>query len=651
MSVAEHSGAASADSTAVDEALDAEIAQESQRVFGATQWTSPIGTLASSWLFSVFAQNSIAQIRLGFWFIAMLGVTLVGIAAHSVPLFKTRTNAEGLPRLSAYADVATGILFGLTLWLDLDATRDPTFRWTGLAFLFAVSATTAHGRPSMSAMALRVVFPIWILAGTALLVVGKPLPAVACFLFTGLLVLQLSLNRSLIRELIALRIRSNKVAQRSEWAASHDSLTGLVNRTGLMEALRERTLDPRARFTAMFIDLDHFKQVNDRFGHAAGDEVLLETATRLGSCLRPDDTICRLGGDEFVVLLGPDAKEGASKRLAERVIATLEQPVVVTDNEGRRDEAFVSASIGLARYPEDAASPGELINNADQALYVAKRQGRRRSVGYEESDQDEIAAASQVESALRRAIHMGEIEADAQPIYSLATGEIIWVELFARFRMPSGERVPPSVFVPLADEIGLAGDLMARMIEIAADIVPTWEGHDLLSSAMLGINASPIQLARDTMVRQVTESLQKTGIDPSRLVLEICESGAIDMVTNTKEQLEAVSNLGVRLAIHDFGVGYSSPNELLDLPLAAVKLNRRLLTNIEQDKRHLDMLHAVCLLAGAIAATVVAEGIETDEQVTLINDLGINAAQGYHLGRPVPVDQLADQLSPGETQA
>lgn len=626
------------------EVLQDEIVQESARVFRSGHWAAPFGTLASSLLFAVLSRTYIADETLVFWFAAMAITTMATFASFSIRCLKSRTTSEGLPRLSSWSHVGTGVLFGLTLWLDLDATRDSTFRWATLAFLVAVSASSANARSSMSTLGIRVIVPIWGLAGAALLTVDKPVAALACFAFVGLLVIELAANRSLLLELISLRVTSNRVAEDREWAATHDPLTKLANRQGMMDSLGRRRRATDAEFTAMFIDLDHFKQVNDRLGHKAGDEVLIEVAYRLLQCFRPNDTVCRLGGDEFVVLVDGGSRCGALDNLAERVIFSLELPFRVHDAKGRNEEAFISASIGMATYPHDSETSEQLIVNADQALYAAKRQGRRQAVRFSEAPAGAGEISSEIETALRRAIHMGGIEADAQPIFSIATGEIAWVELLARFTMPNGEPVPPSVFVPLADEIGLAGELMSRMIDIAGQILPQWQSHGHLCNAKVGINASPIQLIRNTMVRQVTESLALTKVDPARLVLEICESGAIDGVTNTAEQLEALHALGVNLAIHDFGVGYSSPNELLDLPLYAVKLNRRLLHNIETDERHLHMLRAICQLAGAIAPTVVAEGIETSEQLDLIKEFGISAAQGYYLGRPVPVDELAAQV-------
>lgn len=633
------------ESAEFDQQVEHEIARERVRVFTSGQWVGPLGTVASSALFGLIANGRVPQSRLFVWFTAMALASVMSVAAFSIRPLRRWTNREGLPRVSAWSHVAIGMLFGLTLLLDIDASRDATFRWTVLAFLFAVSAATANSRSSINSLGLRVIAPLWAVGGVALLIINEPLLAIGGFVFVGLIVLELSVNRQMVGELITLRVRSNKDAEKSAWAATHDALTGLPNRNGLMKALGERTLGANVELIAMFIDLDHFKQVNDRLGHNAGDEVLVTSAERLTDCFRPDDIVGRLGGDEFLVLLSTELSLDAAQDLAERAISSLERPMLVHDADNRLDEAFISASIGLATYPEDAQSPEQLVNLADQALYAAKRHGRRRAVRFDQSNLDTDESTSGIEAALRRALQVGGIEADAQPIFDIKTGAVIWVELLARFTLPDGSSVPPSVFVPLAEEIGLAGDLMARMIDIAGEIQPHWEGHPTLGDARVSINASPIELARNTMVNQVADSLERTGIEPGKLVLEIAESAVIDDFADTVAQFNALSELGVDVGIHDFGVGYSSPQRLLELPISAIKLDRRLVMGNVADARHFAMLKALRSLAGAVAKTVIAEGMETAEHIELISELGITAAQGYYLCRPVPAAELADHLT------
>lgn len=633
----------------VDQKVAHEIERERIRVFTAGHSIGPLGIVASSALFVLIAKDQISQARLFVWFIAIATASIINVAAFSIRALREWTNDEGLPRLSTWSHMAVGALFGLTLGLDLDAAGDPTFRWTVLAFLFAVSAATANSRASINSLGFRVLGPLWMVAGSALLAVGQPLIAVGGFVFVALIIIELSINRQMVGELITLRVRSNSDAEQSAWAATHDTLTGLPNRQGLMEALTARTLDPNVELIAMFIDLDHFKQVNDRLGHNAGDEVLVGSAERLTECFRPGDIVGRLGGDEFLVLLATDLSLEAAQDLAERAIGSLERPFLVHDADNRLDEAFISASIGVATYPGDAQSPEQLVNLADQALYAAKRQGRRRAMRYDQSELDSEDSTSGIEAALRRALQNGGLEADAQPIFDISTGAVIWVELLARFTMPNGSRVPPSVFVPLAEEIGLAGDLMATMIDIAGEIHPQWAQHSTLADARISINASPIELARRTIVPQVADSLQRNSLDPGRLVLELAESAVIDDAASTAAQFEALRELGVAVAIHDFGVGYTSPQRLLELPIHAIKLDRRLLMGDTSEPRHYEMLRAVRALAGAVANIVIAEGIETAEQLELINGLGITAAQGYYLGHPVRAADLAAHLDAAPT--
>jgi len=223
---------------------------------------------------------------------------------------------------------------------------------------------------------------------------------------------------------------------------------------------------------------------------------------------------------------------------------------------------------------------------------------------------------------------------------------VVWVELFARFYLPDGSPVSPGVFVPLADEIGLAGELMARMFDIAGHVLPSWSDHPHLTNAKISINASPIEFARKTMVSLVTESIARNDLDCERVILEIGEAAILNEESGAAQQLSALAALGVGVAVHDFGIGYTSPQRLLDLPVQAIKLNRGLLASLGGEARHQTLLEGVHTLASAIAPTVVAEGVETSDQLELMAQLGVTAAQGYHLCRPIPIDSLAAHLSP-----
>lgn len=618
------------------------IEREAERVTRSGAWIAPVGTIAFAVAFASFAKSYVSGSALAIWVVA---TALASIATTSGAHITTPTlmPAETVDRLRSLSHLTVGFLMGTTLWLDLEATRDSTFRWTTVALLFAFSTSAVSAPTSLNRIALGALCIVWTVAGLAMIAIGQPLAATAGFAFVVVIVIEMTRSRRIVHELITKGVESQHEAEESAWAATHDSLTRLLNRQGLLDALADRTAAPESHLIALFIDLDHFKQVNDRLGHHAGDAVLIGSAERLVDCFRPDDIVGRLGGDEFLVLLAAGANPDTASRLAERAIAGLEAPFSVLDNEGQIEEAFISASIGIAAYPEDASSPQQLIDNADEALYVAKRHGRRRAIRYDRKNQA-VDPTSGIEAALRSALHHGGIEADAQPIFSLATGEVIWVELFARFYLPDGSPVSPSVFVPLADEIGLAGDLMARMFDIAGDVIPTWADNPRLATAKISINASPIEFARKTMVSLITDSIARNDLDCDRVILEVSEAAVLNEESAAAQQLSALAALGVGVAVHDFGIGYTSPQRLLDLPVQAIKLNRGLLASLGGESRHQTLLEGVHTLASAIAPTVVAEGVETSDQLDLMAQLGVTAAQGYHLCHPMPIDTLADHL-------
>jgi len=619
------------------------IERETERVSRSGVWTAPVGTIAFAIAFAIFANAYISGSTLILWLLAtVLSIIATTSGAHiGAP---TLMPPDTVARLRSFSHLTVGFLMGATLWLDLEATRDSTFRWTTAALLFAFSTTAVSAPSSLSRIALGALCIVWTVAGLAMIAIGHPLAAAAGFAFVVVIMIEMTRSRRIVHELITRGVESQQEAEESAWAATHDSLTRLPNRQGLLDALAARTNDPESQLIALFIDLDHFKQVNDRLGHHAGDAVLMGSAERLLDCFRPEDIVGRLGGDEFLVLLASGANPDMAGRLAERTIASLEAPFVVADSDGMPEEAFISASIGIAGYPDDASSPQELIDNADQALYVAKRHGRRRAIRFDHMNVT-VEPTSDIEAALRSALHHGEIEADAQPIFSLATGEVVWVELFARFYQPDGSPVSPAVFVPLADEIGLAGDLMARMFDIAGDVVPTWAEHPRLANAKISINASPIEFGRKTMVSRVTELISRNNLECDQVILEIGEAAVINEDTAAAQQLAALAALGVGVAVHDFGIGYTSPQRLLELPVQAIKLNRGLLASLGGESRHQTMLKGVHTLASAIAPTVVAEGVETSDQLDLMAELGVTAAQGYHLCHPMPIDTLATHLA------
>ena len=625
-----------------DERLQAGIAEERARFFRSGWWVGPIGVIAAVCLHVAIIENAgQAPDLLRWWAVFMFGCAGLQVATFAFPPLARRTNRHGLPKVANWAYGLVGAGFGSVMWLDLEATASVEFRWVTVATLFAVTAGIIGGVTGISWMGVCTLVPMYLVAAPALIVAGQPVPAVALVTFVAIVLRDIKINSALWTELIALRVHANRVADENEWAANHDDLTGLFNRSGMMQRLTQQANETVRPVRVMFIDLDHFKEVNDRFGHEGGDRVLVETAQRLRRSLRASDDVGRLGGDEFCVLLGPDHDDAASVRLANRIIDVLEQPM-----QGAGDEdAYISASIGIAALDPAEATAQRLLRDADHAMYEAKRTGRRQVVRFNEALRSQFEERSGLETSLRRAIRDGSIRADAQPAFSVETGEIRAVELLARWQLPSGSMVPPSTFIPLAEDIGLIGDLTRRMLGIAGETLASWSSDPQLSDTKIAVNVSSIEFSRGRLVESVADAIERFEIRPGQLLLEVTESHELNGDAKDLEQFEALRSLGVRVAIDDFGTGYSSLDQLLRLPIDAVKLDRSLIAQIGNDPRHAAVIRRIHDLASVVGQLVVVEGVETTEQLELLKSIGATYAQGYLLCRPVPVQDLATHIA------
>ena len=577
---------------------------------------------------------------LGWWLVFLFAAVALQTASFAIPRLAAITHDDGVPIASHLAHIAIGTGFGLTLWLDLDATRSGEYRWVTLACLFAMSAGVS-GYSGPNALGRLVAIPMWFGASGALAASGEYVACIACVIFATITIRDMSDNTSRWSELLGLRVTSHVAAQASQWAATHDSLTGLLNRSGVMELLAERSTNATQSTSVMFIDLDHFKEVNDRFGHAAGDEVLVETTGRLEATLRDTDVIGRLGGDEFCVVLGPNHTETSHVPLAHRIIEALEQPMAST----RADDVYISASIGIATLEPGEATPERLLINADHAMYRAKRTGRRRVVRFDPALRSEIQQRSGLETSFRQAIRHDTLSADAQPMFDVATGDILAVELLARWRLSGGATVPPSVFIPLAEDIGLIGDLTSSMLRRAGELLQSWRDDPLLGNAHITVNVSAIEFVRGRLVQRVADTITEFGIEPGQLVLELTESQQLTDDAISVEQFRVMHAMGVRFAIDDFGAGYSSLDHLLSLPIDSVKLDLSLVARLGIDPRQTALMRSIHDLAAVIGQRVIVEGLETEAQLDQLRSIGATYAQGYFLCRPVPADELASHLA------
>ena len=432
-----------------------------------------------------------------------------------------------------------------------------------------------------------------------------------------------------------------------EWQAFHDPMTGLANRILFADrvghALTRRQRSPYD-IGVLFIDLDHFKIVNDTLGHPAGDALLREAARRIASEVRSTDTVARLGGDEFAVLL-EDATEEQCRHTAERLLVQL---LRAYDVSGR--EVFSGASIGLTM-AEPGVSLDELVRDADVAMYVAKAEGRGRVVTFRASMREEVTDRLALESDLRRALEHGELTVHYQPQVDLRSGEVLGAEALVRWTHPTRGVVPPSRFVPIAEEAGLMVAMSRFVLRTATRDAAAWRLPGHTEPALhVAVNLSGRHVQDPSLVDDVHHALLESGLDTSLLTLEITESV---MMHNTRGAIAVLSELkssGIKIAIDDFGTGYSSLSYLQQFPIDVLKIDKQFIDSLGTGDGDDTLARAILSLGDALGLATVAEGIENMRQLHELLRMGCLLGQGYLLSHPLPARQFADQLRSGNLQ-
>lgn len=428
----------------------------------------------------------------------------------------------------------------------------------------------------------------------------------------------------------ALRDLRARLAQerRITHLARNDSLTGLPNRASFLELLSRQTCDASIhdRVALLAIDLDRFKEVNDIHGHAAGDQLLVKIAERMKACLKPGEFIARLGGDEFVAVTPVQAR-GDARDLADRLRAAIVAPVDL-------DHAEVScgASVGVALWPDDAVEMSALINNADLAMYRAKASLTDRVCFYEEEMDKAVRERRRMVQQLREALDQDQFSLAWQVQAAVDTGEVTGYEVLLRWVQPDGTFVSPADFIPLAEESGLILPIGEWVLRKACAEAAGWaEPHKI------AVNLSPIQLGHVDLPRLVHQVLVETGLSPSRLELEITETAMIADLDRTTHILRQLKLLGVSVAMDDFGTGYSSLSTLRAFPFDKIKLDRSFMSELDGGPQSAAIIRAVLALGESLEIPVLAEGVETLEQLHFLREQGCDEAQGYLLGRPKPI--------------
>lgn len=443
---------------------------------------------------------------------------------------------------------------------------------------------------------------------------------------------------------------SRDVTERKEMEAYilhqsfHDTLTGLPNRLLLVDRMRQATAHlgrKNSPVAVLFIDLDRFKDINDTLGHAAGDRLLQEVAERLGNCVREGDTVARLSGDEFVVLLAGlnDVRDAAL--VADKIVTTVSSPCRIGGSELR-----VSPSIGIAVFPGDGHDIDELLRNADTAMYHAKQEGRGRFSFFASSMNEAASRRLAVGGALQQAIQQDEFLLHYQPKVSAKSGEICGFEALIRWPQADGVWIPPSQFIPIAEETGRIEQIGNWALREAARQIQCWRA-EIDFCCPVAVNVSASQFRKDSVARNIEAALQESNIPASFLEAELTESAVMTDPVKAIQALHEIRNLGVTISIDDFGTGYSSLAYLKRFPLDKLKIDAAFVRDIASDPDDAAIVLAIISLAHSLGLTVIAEGVETAEQVAFLVENDCDEMQGHYFSKPVPTDEALQLLKRG----
>lgn len=453
-------------------------------------------------------------------------------------------------------------------------------------------------------------------------------------------------NGQVVRRTALLQdITERKRAELVIWEqANFDALTGLPNRRMLRDRLGQDLLKSRRMknlLAVLYVGIDHFKGVNDALGHVQGDALLKEAAQRIKGCVRATDTVARMGGDEFTIVLNSLADPSAAATVAQDVIAAMNQAFELSG-----ERIFVSASVGVTLYPEDATGADELLRQADQALFEAKSQGRGRFAYFTSDMQEAAQTRMRLASELRSAIANNELFAVYQPIVDMATGRIFKAEALVRWQHPTRGLVSPGLFIPVAEGTGQIVALGEWMFREVARQVKVWR-ETIDPNFQITINKSPAQFRSGAPAQQEWfDRLADMGLSGDSIVVEITEGLLLDQHASVTERLLELRDAGVQVALDDFGTGYSSLAYLQRFDIDFLKIDQSFVRGLTEGSRNHALCKAIIVMAHELGMRVVAEGIETAEQHRLLKAAGCDFAQGYHLGRPVRAAEFSAAVQP-----
>ncbi|GEM_PF-1128748 len=459
---------------------------------------------------------------------------------------------------------------------------------------------------------------------------------------------QLAKHRDQLEHTVAERTAELKKAnQQLTYQAFHDALTNLPNRALFVQQVEQAIKHAKEQEHALamlFIDLDHFKYINDTLGHSAGDRILQEVAKRLLSCTRqPEDLVARLGGDEFTVLLRNVKEPLNAGIVAGKILRALALPF-----RFNVQDLYVTPSIGISIYPDDGDDVGTLMRNADTSMYVAKQQGRNNYQFYTAGANTASANRLKLENKLRQAIEFNEFEVWYQPRFDLNNGQLVSAEALIRWRSPEQKLVPPAQFIPLAEDTGLIIPIGEKVLRAACENNLLWQ-HPQQSPVEVSVNLSARQFVQEDLLSKIDKLCKETGMKPELLELELTESLIMPKASDTIETLRALKETGVKISVDDFGTGYSSLSYLKRFPIDILKIDQSFIYDIGMDSDDTTLVTAIIAMAHKLNLKVVAEGVETQQQLDFLRLHQCDYVQGFLLGKPIPakafkilIDQRCD---------
>ena len=435
------------------------------------------------------------------------------------------------------------------------------------------------------------------------------------------------------------------------YVAYHDSLTGLPNRLMFKDYLNRATAEARRNnhgLAILFLDLDNFKRINDTLGHQSGDKLLEAFSDRLSKHLRETDIVshtgqedaarvlARLAGDEFIILLPKTSGSGDARKVATRILKSLSEPFVIS-----MQELFVSVSIGIAMYPGDGETSGELLKNSDIAMYHAKKLGRNNFQYYSRKLNEESAEKLMIEGRLRHALESGSLELHYQPQVHLATGQISGVEALLRWEDAELGRIGPDVFIPIAEEFGLIVGISEWVINEACRQAQQWTTASNMPITM-SINISAVHFNDHNLEAMIASALKSTGLNPRLLELELTETSILQDLGQATETLDNLKSMGLKLALDDFGTGYSSLSYLMKLPFDRLKIDQSFISNLKTETKGTAIVAAIISMSHSLGMSVIAEGVEQAEHMQMLLQMQCDHIQGYYMSRPLTAERFEE---------